>query len=104
MVTMKDYEDQWYERGADSHRQCCKWRNGRKYLFNLDHKFNQLDFEKRVLADRKLRGYLKETEFEKNQKNFIERRRWNYLFPNWLNYRELHMHNKIVLWAPPLTL
>lgn len=97
MSTLQDYENRWYEREADGLRQCSKWRNGRKYLFNLDSRFNQMDFEKRVAEDRKLRNYLKETDFNKNQKNYIERTRWNHLYPKWLNYRELHMHNKIVL-------
>ncbi|KAH9387673.1 hypothetical protein TYRP_008866 [Tyrophagus putrescentiae] len=95
--SFRDFEDNFYEREAESLANCAKWRRGRKYLFNLDHRFNQMDFEKRVIADRKQRNYLKETDVVKNQSNFIERTRWNHCFPNWLNYRELHMHNKIVL-------
>jgi len=95
--SLSDYEDDWYVREADGLRQCGKWRRGRKYLFNLDHKFNQMDFERRVMAERKLRGYLKETPIVKDQENYIERFKWNHQFPNWLNYRELHMHHKIVL-------
>lgn len=97
MVGLKDYEDQWYVREAEGLSTCGKWRRGRKYLFNLDHKFNQMDFEKRVIAERKLRNYLKETDFNRNQSNLLERIYWNHTFPNMGNYRELHMHNRIVL-------
>lgn len=96
-LSFRDYEDEWYNREAESARQCNKWRRGRMYLFNLNTKFNDMDFQKRIHADRKLRNYLKETDVVRDQSNFVERMRWNHTFPNWANYRELHMHNRIVL-------
>lgn len=97
MVGFNDYESTWYEREAEGLSTCCKWRRGRKYLFDLDRKFNKFDFEKRVTAERKQRNYLKETDVVRDQTNYLERFVWNHKFPKMDNYRELHMHSKIVL-------
>ena len=96
------YEDRWYEREADGFRTCGRWRRGRKNLFNLGRKINQMDFERRIMAERKLRNTLKRldkttAEPVMEQGNYCERINWNHVYPNWLNYRELHMHHKIVL-------
>ena len=97
MRSFKDYEDDSYNREAEGARLVNKWRHGRRYLFELSYRFGQMDLDKRWMAERKLRNYLKETDFANEQGNLCERIEWNHLYPKMDNYRDLHMHHKIVL-------
>ena len=92
MVGLKDYENEWYSREATSLRNNSKWRHGRKLLFDLNYRLNEMDLNKRKHCEINLHNYVRPTDFVKTQNLYQERRNWNRKFPNWLPFRELHMY------------
>jgi len=91
MTGFRDYESEWYLREANSLRNNTKWRYGRKKLFDLCYRMNQMDLDKRKRYEIGLHNYIKPTNFLKTQTNYLQRTNWNRKFPLWLPYRELHM-------------